>query len=141
MAADEFVILLPAIESEVAVVRVAEKLLSVTRLPFALQEREVYLTASLGISRYPEDGTDAETLLKRAEIAMYRTKETSRDGYQIYVPGMDSHSLEQLSLEADLRRELASGGSPSSISRCSTPAGAPSRGSRPCCAGTTPRAA
>jgi diguanylate cyclase (GGDEF)-like protein len=107
VAADEFVILLPATESEMAVVRVAEKLLSVTRLPFALQEREVYLTASLGISRYPEDGTDAETLLKRAEIAMYRTKETSRDGYQIYVPGMDSHSLEQLSLEADLRRELS----------------------------------
>jgi diguanylate cyclase (GGDEF)-like protein len=107
VAADEFVVLLPSVESEVAVVRVAEKLLSVTRLPFALQEREVYLTASLGISRYPEDGTDAETLLKRAEIAMYRTKETSRDGYQIYVPGMDSHSLEQLSLEADLRRELS----------------------------------
>jgi diguanylate cyclase (GGDEF)-like protein len=107
VAADEFVIILPTAESEVAVVRVAEKLLSVTRLPFALQEREVYLTASLGISRYPEDGTDAETLLKRAEIAMYRTKETSRDGYQIYVPGMDSHSLEQLSLEADLRRELS----------------------------------
>jgi diguanylate cyclase (GGDEF)-like protein len=106
VAADEFVILLPSVESESTVVRVAEKLLSVTRLPFALQEREVYLTASLGVSRYPEDGTDAETLLKRAEIAMYRTKETSRDGYQMYVPGMDSHSLEQLSLEADLRREL-----------------------------------
>src|SRR4029077_1926000 len=107
VAADEFVVLLPAIESECAVVRVAEKLLSVIRLPFALQEREVYLTASLGVTRYPEDGTDAETLLKRAEIAMYRTKETSRDGYLLYAPGMDSHSLEQLSLEADLRRELA----------------------------------
>jgi diguanylate cyclase (GGDEF)-like protein len=107
VAADEFVVLLPATESEVAVVRVAEKLLSVIRLPFALQEREVYLTASLGVTRYPEDGTDAETLLKRTEIAMYRTKETSRDGYLLYAPGMDSHSLEQLSLEADLRRELA----------------------------------
>ena len=107
VAADEFVVLLPSIESDGAVVGVAEKLLSVIRLPFALQEREVYLTASLGVGRYPEDGTDAETLLKRAEIAMYRTKETSRDGYQLYAPGMDSHSLEQLSLEADLRRELA----------------------------------
>jgi diguanylate cyclase (GGDEF)-like protein len=106
VAADEFAVLLPSIEAESTVVRVADKLLAVTRLPFSLQEREIYLTASLGVSRYPEDGTDAETLLKRAEIAMVRVKETSRDGYQLYTPGMDSHSLEQLSLGADLRREL-----------------------------------
>src|SRR4051812_14958514 len=104
VAADELTVLLPSIESESTAVRVAEKLLAVTRLPFSLQGREVYLTASLGVSRYPEDGTDAETLLKRAESAMVRVKETSRDGYQLYTPGMDSHSLEQLSLGADLRR-------------------------------------
>ena len=132
MAADEFVVLLPSAESDGAVVRVAEKLLGVIRLPFALQEREVFLTASLGVSRYPEDATDAETLLKHAEIAMYRTKETSRDGYQLYMPGMDSHSLEQLSLEADLRREWprSAAASPSSTSRCSIPAGRASTGSR-----------
>ncbi|PYQ55704.1 MAG: hypothetical protein DMF53_27555 [Acidobacteria bacterium] len=106
VAADEFVVLLPSIESESTAGRVADKLLAVTRLPFSLQGREVYLTASLGVSRYPEDGTDAEILLKRAEIAMVRVKETTRDGYQLYTPGMDSHSLEQLSLGADLRREL-----------------------------------
>jgi len=106
VAADEFAILLPSIEGEGTAVRVADKLLAVTRLPFSLQGREVYLTASLGVSRYPEDGADAETLLKRAEIAMVRVKETSRDGYQLYTSGMDSHSLEQLSLGADLRREL-----------------------------------
>ena len=107
VAADEFAILLPAIENEGAIVRVADKLLGITRLPFALQGREIYLTASIGISRCPEDGVDAETLLKRAETAMYRAKETSRDGYQIYTSGMDSNSLEQISLEADLRRALA----------------------------------
>jgi diguanylate cyclase (GGDEF)-like protein len=106
VAADEIAVLLPSIESEATVARVAEKLLAVTRLPFSLQGREVYLTASLGVSRYPEDGADAETLLKRAEIAMVRVKETSRDAYQLYTPGMDSHSLEQLSLDAELRREL-----------------------------------
>jgi diguanylate cyclase (GGDEF)-like protein len=106
VAADEFAISLLTIESESAPIRVAEKLLGVTRLPFALQGREVYLTASIGISRCPEDGTDAETLLKRAESAMYRAKETSRDSYQIYATGMDSNSLEQISLEADLRRAL-----------------------------------
>ncbi len=107
VAADEFAILLPTIENESATVHVADKLLGITRLPFALQGREIYLTASIGISRCPEDGTDAETLLKRAESAMYRAKETSRDGYQIYTSGMDSNSLEQISLEADLRRALA----------------------------------
>jgi diguanylate cyclase (GGDEF)-like protein len=110
VAADEFAVLLPSVEGEGTAGRVAEKLLAVTRLPFSLQEREVYLTASLGVSRYPEDGPDAETLLKRAEIAMVRVKETSRDGYQLYTPGMDSHSLEQLSLGADLRRELTQRG-------------------------------
>ena len=106
VAADEFAILLPAVESEGTTARVADKLLGITRLPFALQGREIYLTASIGISRCPEDGTDAETLLKRAESAMYRAKETSRDGYQVYTSGMDSNSLEQISLEADLRRAL-----------------------------------
>jgi len=107
LAADEFAIVLPAVESEGVIQRVAEKLLEVTRLPFTLQGREVYLTASIGISRCPEDSTEAETLLKRAEIAMYRAKVTQRDVFQIYVPGMDSNSLEQLSLEADLRKALS----------------------------------
>jgi diguanylate cyclase (GGDEF)-like protein len=106
VAADEFAIFLPAIETDSVPIRVAEKLLGMTRLPFALQGREVYLTASIGISRCPEDGTDAESLLKHAEIAMYRAKETSRDAYQVYTSGMGSNSLEQISLEADLRRAL-----------------------------------
>jgi len=106
VTADEFAILLPAAESDAAVIGVTEKILGLTRLPFALQGREVYLTASIGISRCPEDGTDAETLLKHAEIAMYRAKEIRRDHYQIYSPSMDSNSLDQLSLEADLRRAL-----------------------------------
>ncbi|MBW8874936.1 MAG: EAL domain-containing protein [Acidobacteria bacterium] len=107
VAADEFAVLLPAVEGEAALCRMAEKLLAILRLPFALQGREIYLTASLGISRFPEDGGDAETLLKRAEIAMYRAKETRRDDYQIFTASMDSNTLEQLALEADLRKALA----------------------------------
>jgi len=107
LAADEFAIVLPAIESEGAILRVAQKLLEATRLPFALQGREIYLTASIGISRCPEDSTEGETLLKRAEVAMYRAKAARGDALQLYAPGMDSNSLEQLSLESDLRRALA----------------------------------
>jgi diguanylate cyclase (GGDEF)-like protein len=109
LAADEFVVMMPSVESEAAVFRVAEKLLEIMRLPFALQGREIYLTVSVGISRFPEDGDDAETLLRRAEIAMYRAKEARRDDYQIYAASMDSNTLEQLSLEVDLRKALAQG--------------------------------
>ncbi|HEY9421327.1 MAG TPA: EAL domain-containing protein [Thermoanaerobaculia bacterium] len=106
LAADEFVILLPGIDGDTAVLRVAEKLLAVIRSPFSIQGREIYLTASLGISRCPEDGADAETLLKRAELAMYRAKETQRDSYQLYAPPMETRGLEHLSLETDLRKAL-----------------------------------
>ena len=109
LAADEFVVMMPTVESEAAIFRAAEKLLEIMRLPFALQGREIYLTVSMGISRFPEDGDDAETLLRRAEIAMYRAKEERRDDYQIYAASMDSNTLEQLSLEVDLRKALAQG--------------------------------
>ncbi|HEV2845826.1 MAG TPA: EAL domain-containing protein [Thermoanaerobaculia bacterium] len=106
LAADEFVILLPGIDSEASILRVAEKLLAVIRTPFQLQGREIYLTGSLGISRCPEDGADPELLLKRAELAMYKAKETQRDSYQLYAPPMETRGLEHLSLEADLRKAL-----------------------------------
>jgi diguanylate cyclase (GGDEF)-like protein len=109
IAADEFIVLLPAVESEGEVFRVAEKLLGVIRRPFALQGRELYVTASAGVSRHPEDGADSEELLKKAEIAMFRAKEHSRDHYQLYAPDMDSHALERLSLESDLRKALGNG--------------------------------
>jgi diguanylate cyclase (GGDEF)-like protein len=109
LAADEFAVLLPNIESEAEIVRVAEKLLGVVRRPFALQGRELYVTASLGISRYPEDGPDPEELLKKSDIAMYQAKAVSRDHYQIYVPSMDADSRERLALESDLRKALAHG--------------------------------
>ena len=92
LAADEFAVLLPAIESEAAACRVAEKLLEIPGVPFALQGREIYLTASLGISRYPEDGDDAETLLKRPRSPCTGPRRRGADDYQLYRPGMDSHS-------------------------------------------------
>jgi diguanylate cyclase (GGDEF)-like protein len=58
------------------------------------QDHEVKITASIGISSYPEDGEDAETLLKCADIAMYHVKETGRDNYTHYIPGMETKVLE-----------------------------------------------
>jgi diguanylate cyclase (GGDEF)-like protein len=104
---DEFTILLPALRHDGDVMSVAEKILAVVRQPMRLQGREVVVSASLGISRFPSDGRDPEDLLKKADVAMYRAKERGGDSYQLYAPSMDTHALERLSLENDLRKALA----------------------------------
>jgi len=107
LGGDEFTILLPEMGDERDMVRVAEKLLALIRQPLVLQTREIVITGSIGISRFPHDGDIPEELLKRADVAMYQAKQRGRDGYQIYVPSMDADALERLSLENDLRRALA----------------------------------
>lgn len=107
LAADEFAVLLPRVDREDEISRTAEELLAVIRRPVSLQGgRELYVSASIGISRYPEDGSGAEELLKKSNIAKDQAKEKARDHYQLYTPGMDGHSLERLSLESDLRRAI-----------------------------------
>jgi diguanylate cyclase (GGDEF)-like protein len=76
------------------VATVAQKILEATRKPFMLHDQEVRITVSIGISSYPEDSEDIEMLLKYADIAMYHIKETGRDNYTRYVPGMETHVLE-----------------------------------------------
>ncbi|HEV7515109.1 MAG TPA: EAL domain-containing protein, partial [Thermoanaerobaculia bacterium] len=104
---DEFTILLPALRHDGDVVTVADKILSVVRQPMRLQGREVVVSGSLGVSRFPGDGRDPEELLKKADVAMYRAKEIGGDSYQLYASSMDTHALERLSLENDLRKALA----------------------------------
>jgi EAL domain-containing protein (putative c-di-GMP-specific phosphodiesterase class I) len=77
--------------------------------PFRLEERELFVSASMGISLYPDDGTDAETLVKNADAAMYRAKEQGRDNYRLYAPAMNATALERLALESSLRKALAHG--------------------------------
>src|SRR5262249_24078030 len=67
---------------------------------------EVRITASCGVCLYPEDGSDPETLLKRADTAMYRAKERGRDNYQLYSPAMTAPLVEKVSLESNLRTAL-----------------------------------
>lgn len=109
LGGDEFAILLPRVTSDTVLRQTAESFLSIVRRPFDAQGRELPITASLGISRYPEDGSDAEELLKCADIAMYQAKQLGRDHLQIYAPNMDVGNLEQLSLAHDLRTALSEG--------------------------------
>ena len=71
--------------------------------------REVFITASVGIALYPQDAKDPESLMKSAELAMYRAKESGRNAYQLYTAEMQTSITERLALESKLRRALERG--------------------------------
>jgi len=99
---DEFAILIQRIRSEDAA-KVAQKVLEATRLPFFVDQRELFITTSIGASIYPTDGSDVETLSRNADAALRRAKEQGRDNYQLYSPEMNARAAEHLSLENRLR--------------------------------------
>ena len=93
MGGDEFMLLLPEIAGGEDPARIAQKILEAFRKPFVLDGHEFHVTTSIGISLYPEDGEDADTLMKNADIAMYRAKDLGRDNYQRYTPAMTAKAL------------------------------------------------
>ncbi len=109
MGGDEFTVLLPALRDRGDAARVAEKLLAAFEKPFHLSGHDVFVSASIGISVFPGDGTSVEDLLKHADIAMYRAKEGGRAGFEQYQGAMNVSALHRLTLETDLRRALRRG--------------------------------
>jgi diguanylate cyclase (GGDEF)-like protein/PAS domain S-box-containing protein len=103
---DEFAIILEDIAQPQDAARVAKRVLSICSLPFQLTEQEIYITISIGISLFPSDGEDVETILKNAEAAMQRAKELGINNYQHYKPAMNVKAFEQLTLEHNLRKAL-----------------------------------
>ena len=103
---DEFVVLLPEGEDGAGLGAGANRLLAALDEPFRLAGREFSLSTSIGVAVYPDDGLDAEILLDRADMAMYRAKEAGRNGIEFFTPGMDSLGDERLSLEYALRGAL-----------------------------------
>jgi diguanylate cyclase (GGDEF)-like protein len=108
MGGDEFAILLAEVADVEDVGLVARKILEQLTQPYLIEGREVTVTASLGISIYPQDGTDAQTLQRNADVAMYRAKEEG-NSFRFYTPEMNQRVMETLELEADLRRALDRG--------------------------------
>ncbi len=109
MGGDEFVVLIEEFTEAGQVAEVAKKMLETVSRPFVLQSREFEVTASLGISIYPDDGKDAQTLLKNADMAMYLVKQQGKNSFRFYSPQMNVHLVERLSLEDSLRRAIERG--------------------------------
>lgn len=103
---DEFGILLADMRSMEDARLVAQKVLDALQLAFELEGHEVFVTASIGISLYPADSDDEVELMKNADTAMYRAKESGRNKYEFYSRDMNARSLQRLSLESNLRHAL-----------------------------------
>jgi diguanylate cyclase (GGDEF)-like protein/PAS domain S-box-containing protein len=104
---DEFTLLLPGIEKPEDAIDVAQRILERLRQTRTIDGQEFRATGSVGITTYPADGIDGETLLRNADTAMYRAKERGRDNYQLYTPAMNERMMERLAFENDLRHALA----------------------------------
>jgi diguanylate cyclase (GGDEF)-like protein/PAS domain S-box-containing protein len=107
LGGDEFTLLLPGVGRPLDLAKLAEKILDTLKQPFRIEENELFITASMGVSLYPEDGRDPETLVKNADTAMYRAKDQGRDNYQLYTAAMNATALERLGMETSLRKALA----------------------------------
>ena len=99
---DEFVVLLWEVRRPEDAAIAAAKILEALRKPHLIDEHELHITASIGIVTYPEDGTDVETLMKKADLAMYHAKQARHDSYQFFKPEMNARAIERQSLEDTL---------------------------------------
>jgi diguanylate cyclase (GGDEF)-like protein len=104
---DEFTLLVEQFDTPQDLGDIAQKLLAATARTLAINGQEYHLSGSIGIAIYPKDGGDSASLLKNADIAMYRAKSSGRNNYQFYSSDINIHSVERLSLENQLRHAVA----------------------------------
>jgi len=109
LGGDEFVLVLSDHKSELSVSGELQRIVESFSQPFVVDGRDVFITASVGVALYPQDAKDPETLMKSAELAMYRVKESGRNAYQLYTAEMQTRVTERLALEGMLRRALERG--------------------------------
>ena len=103
---DEFVVVLPELARASDGAGVARKIIDTVSLPCSVEEHELQVSVSIGISMFPDDGRDAETLIRNADAAMYHAKQTGRAGYQFFTEQMNVAASRRVAVEADLRRAL-----------------------------------
>ena len=106
LGGDEFTLLLNDVQSSDAVASVARKILQSLAPPFRVEGHELFVTASIGISIFPNDGSDVETLMKSADSAMYRAKELGRNQAQLFTASMNERYVRRLAIEQSLHHAL-----------------------------------
>ena len=106
LGGDEFVLILNDQASEEVIFRAMQRITATLAEPIEIEGREMTLTCSAGISLYPQDGSDVDTLLKNADTAMYRAKEHGRSNFQFYTAEMNERVTERLAMENALRRAI-----------------------------------
>jgi diguanylate cyclase (GGDEF)-like protein len=103
---DEFIVLLSDVHQPEATSVMASKLLAAVAAPLRIEQHDLHITTSIGVSVFPDDGSDAETLIKNADTAMYQAKENGRRSFQFFKPAMNARAVERQFIEEHLRRAL-----------------------------------
>ena len=106
LGGDEFTIILSDISNAGDATLIAQKLLDALTEPFILKGHEIFVSASIGITIFPDDSTDSDSLLKNADMAMYDAKQRGRDNYQFFASYMNASAMERLEMENKLRHAL-----------------------------------
>jgi diguanylate cyclase (GGDEF)-like protein/PAS domain S-box-containing protein len=106
LGGDEFIVLLENVDNEYGAAHVASKLVAMFEQPFTVNDYELFVTCSVGISQYPQDAPDLNMLIRNADVAMYQAKARGRNNFQFYAPSMTGEGVERLRLEALLRRSI-----------------------------------
>ncbi len=109
LAGDEFIIMLPRTTGSSQAQKVAARILDSLKTPFTIQKQELHISTSIGIALFPEDGRNADDLIKNADIAMYHAKKSGRSNYQFFSRKMNEQALLKLRIESRLRHAIENG--------------------------------
>jgi len=103
---DEFVILFESVKTHDEILHLAERILHSVEDPIQVEDRSYYIGASIGIALYPNDGEDTSSLLRSADIAMYRAKENGKNRFQFFTPSLDRIAQHRMAMEVQLRNAI-----------------------------------
>lgn len=106
LGGDEFVIILTELMTEEYVGKISNQILDAIKMPIVIKGHEIFMTGSVGISIYPNDGAEYDLLLSNADIAMYQAKEKGKNNFQLYTASLNEKAVERLVLENGLRRAV-----------------------------------